>query len=153
MKKFLVVLVLAGLVLVGCGSQLVTFESPIIPGGPVPQPGNVKLLYGFISLVVQGGLAGVLVYKFLEAPIGVRVRKNVTNFLTEPFGVGEQVVGRVLAILGATSVSLGFYAIGMAFGLYENPGNLASWLNLALYLSSISYPTSQLAHGRMKDRV
>lgn len=148
MKKAIFVF---ALLLVGCSSAPLVFESPIAPIGDIPSPGDTALLQAAILLFVNGGLAGYLVYKLLETPIGEKARKNLLELLAPVLGVGPALVGRVVAVILSASLSLVFYAVGMGFGFFDNPGDLGAWLNLALYLGGISFPVSQLGHGVLKD--
>ena len=140
----IVLLLIVVLLLAGCGGGVVPFDSPI---APLPGAGDTALLSGFLMLVVNGGLAGIIVAWLLDTPIGTRFRDALTSALAGDLGVTAKIVGRVLAIVLGLVLSLAAYTVAMAFSFVANPGGLAAWLNLAIYLSGVSFPASQLVHG------
>lgn len=143
--KIVLLSVVVVLLLAGCGSGIVApFDSPI---APLPGAGDTALLSGFLMLVINGGLAGVIIAWLLDTPIGTRFRDALTSALAGDLGVTAKIVGRVLAIVFGLVLSLAAYAVALAFGFVTNPGGLAAWLNLAIYLCGVSFPASQLVHG------
>jgi len=141
------------LVLVGCSGAVQPFTSPIgPPSGDLPPAGNTELLQSLIMLLVNGGLAGYIVYKLLETPAGTDFRESLVELLSPALGVGDAFISRAISIVATGALSLAGYAIGIALGFLPNPGDLAAWLNLALYLVGGAFPGSQLFHALMKDK-
>ena len=123
------------------------FESPLLP--PVPVPAGGSLLSLLLAQLIAGGLAAVLVHRFLNAPAGVRLTGWLIRELVW-FGLGKKEVTRYAAIVLSAFVSLMAYMVALGFGLVPNPGSVEAWANLVLTLLGIGFTGSQVLHAREK---
>ena len=128
-----------------------TFDSPLPPPGPLPKPGDTALFQELLMQLISGGLASLIVWKFLDAPVG----KSLVNRLLDAadrlrLGFGLAEVARYTAIVLTGAVSVGAYLIALAFGFVPDPGSVAAWVNLVLALLGVSFTGSQVIHIRVK---
>jgi hypothetical protein len=155
------ILVLAGIVMVSVmvfvmiGSAGVvrsaTFDSPLPPPGPLPEPGDTALFQELLMQLISGGLASLIVWKFLDAPVGKSVVNwllDVADWLRLGLGLAEVVRYTAIVLTGATSAVA--YLIALAFGFVPDPGSVAAWINLILALVGVSFTGSQVIHIRVK---
>jgi hypothetical protein len=121
------------------------------PPGPIPGPGETALFNELLMQLISGGLATLIVWSFLDAPIG----KDLVGWLTSVtdwmrLGLEEGEVTRYSAIVLAGAVSMAAYLVALAFGFVPDPGSAASWINLVLALLGVSFTGSQVLHIRVK---
>jgi hypothetical protein len=121
------------------------------PPGPIPGPGEAALFNELLMQLISGGLATLIVWSFLDAPIG----KDLVGWLTSVtdwmrLGLDEGEVTRYTAIVLAGAVSMAAYLVALAFGFVPDPGSAASWINLVLALLGVSFTGSQVLHIRVK---
>jgi hypothetical protein len=105
-----------------------------------------ELLFKLIS----GGLASVVVYWFLNTPVGTKIRKWVISWSENLFGIKEGEAGRLLALLFSGLLSFGAFLVAGIPGLayVEYPTGVVGWLNVLLVLFTIGFTGSQMIHGR-----
>lgn len=166
MKKLIFVLpfVVIIVVLVAAPIAVGAFDSPLptptpapaptptpSPPDPIPEPGETALFSGLLMQLISGGLATLVVWSFLDAPIGqdlVSWLTSVTDWMR--LGLDEGEVTRYTAIVLAGAVSVAAYLVALAFGFVPDPGSVASWINLVLALLGVSFTGSQVLHIRVK---
>jgi len=106
----------------------------------------------FIDLVIrllEGGVAGVIVYWFLEQPFisgFVKWLEQISTLFT--FTAAE--LKRYAAIGLSTIVSLALYMILVLVEVAALPMDWVAWVDLILWLGGLSYGVSQVVHARRK---
>ena len=135
---------------------MATFDShlptptPAPPGpGPLPEPGDTAMVQASLMKLISGGLASVIVYAFLAKAAG----KALVDVLVEwanALGIGMEwgEVARYTAIVLSGLLALGAFAVALAFGFVANPGSVAAWVNLGLWLLGVGFTGSQMLHAR-----
>lgn len=138
-------------------SPLPTPVSPLsTPAGevwPIKIGGNPvdSVLFELLMQLISGGLAATVVYKFLGSVVGSDLLLWLSPKLA-PIGLDASEVTRYVAILLSGALSLGAYAIAMAFAYVPDPGSVEGWTNLLLSLLGVGFTGSQVLHARSKAK-
>lgn len=118
--------------------------SPLAPGGPSARTLTLSLL---LAQLISGGLAAVIVFKFLGTPVGAGLVIWLVGALTWT-GMKRKEIVRYTAIVLSAGVALAAYGVALAFAFVPDPVSIEGWINLILGMLGTGFTGSQVLHAR-----
>ena len=106
-------------------------------------------LKDLLELLFTKGLPIVGVYWALNRPFLLKLLDKSASFFELQMGLKLSVVKRVVAMVLSVGLSVAAFSIYAALGHSVFPVGFEEWVNLIIYLSTVTYAGSQVVH--MKD--